>query len=185
MSRYIRALVPGGTFFFTVVTYHRAAFLTGPLARRCLREAFERVRAENPFRIDALCLLPEHIHCVWSLPQGDADFSGRWRKIKGIFTDLYLGSGGGDKGSRSHSRVERQEACLWQRRFWEHVIRDERDFERHADYTHYNPVKHGLVHRAGEWAWSTFRRYVAAGVYDEGWGEAEPGSVRGLDRVGE
>src|SRR5262245_5704807 len=177
MSSYRRYFVPGGTFFFTVVTHERRRFLTEPLSRRCLREGLETVRAGRPFEIVAIVLLPAHIHTIWTLPGGDADFSVRWKRIKEEFTERYLGAGG-EEGCRSNSRRRRQERGVWQRRFWEHTIKDENDLERHFDYIHYNPVKHGLVKCPRDWPYSSFHRWVQLGVYPPDWGRSEHGALK-------
>jgi putative transposase len=145
MPEYRRLFIEGGTFFFTVVTYNRLPILTSPEARRLLRWAWENVRERFPFVIDVVCLLPEHTYgCIWTLPEGDADNSKRWGEIKRLFTKGYLEQIGPGE-SRNESRKRRGEAAIWQRRFWEHTIRDEADLNKHRDYIHYNPVKHGLV----------------------------------------
>ena len=119
---------------------------------------------------DAVCLLPEHLHCIWTLPEGDADYAVRWKNIKRLFTRSYLKQVG-PGGARNASRQRRGEAAIWQRRFWEHTIRDEADLNRHLDDIHFNPVKHGLVQRVADWPWSSFHRYVRLGFYDREWGE--------------
>lgn len=173
MPQYIRAFIPGGTFFFTVAALERKRQLLTEnvdLLRRVLSE----VRRQRPFRIDAMVVLPDHLHCIWTLPPGDADFSSRWHAVKSAF------SRGIAKGERlSHRRRIKGERGIWQRRFWEHAIRDERDFERHADYIHYNPVKHGYVHAVAEWPYSSFHRFVADGIYSSDW--AADVKVRGLE----
>lgn len=173
MPRYIRAFVPGGTFFFTVATLERRrGLLTEYIA--ALRAAFTAERRLHPFVVDAIVVLPDHLHCLWTLPSGDADFSMRWHAIKATFSRAI------PRGERlSTRRVAKGERGIWQRRFWEHAIRDERDFERHADYIHYNPVKHGYVQRAADWPHSTFRRFVRRGVYAMDWGAGV--DVRGMD----
>jgi putative transposase len=135
------------------------------------------VRERFPFGIDAVCLLPEHIHCIWTLPEGDANYSLRWKEIKRLFTKGYLEQIGSGE-FRNESRLSRGEAAVWQRRFWEHTIQDEGDLNRHRDYIHYNPVKHGLVHSVVEWPWSSFHKYVRLGYYDTGWGETVGEDVR-------
>ena len=127
------------------------------------------MRKRYPFRTDAVCLLPEHIHAIWTLPEGDADYSIRWREIKRLFTKGYLSEIGPGE-SRNESRQKRGEAAIWQRRFWEHTLRNEQDFNRHVDYLHFNPVKHRLVDRVREWPWSSFHRYVRMGFYSDDWG---------------
>ena len=180
MPDYRRFHVPGGTFFFTVVTYQRRPLLAEPMARACLRNAFRVVRERHPFDIPALVLLPDHLHTIWTLPRGDADYSLRWRRIKEEFTESYLEQGG-EEGFLSDSRRARKERGVWQRRFWEHAIRDEDDFEKQAHYIHYNPVKHGLVKRPLDWEFSSFHRWVRKGDYSPEWGRTEDGPVQFAD----
>jgi len=144
MPNYIRAFVPGGTFFFTVALLERRRrLLTENIDD--LRDVFADARRRRPFSLDAIVVLPDHLHCIWTLPPDGADFSSRWHDIKACFAARI------DRGERlSARRIEKGERGIWQRRFWEHVIRDERDFERHVDYIHYNPVKHGYVARAAD-----------------------------------
>jgi putative transposase len=172
MSNYKRNYVPGATFFFTVVTYRRQPILAIELARRCLREAILTVQKDHPFAIDAWVLLPDHLHTLWTLPAGDADFSTRWKLIKESFTESYLAAGG-TEGHVSLSRKLKKERGVWQRRFWEHTIDGEDDYIHHFDYLHYNPVKHRLVKRVRDYPWSTFHRYVKEGIYPATWGEGE------------
>ncbi len=134
-----------------------------------LRSAIKEVQAVRPFNIDAWVLLPDHLHCIWTLPDGDSDFSKRWGMIKARFTKKV----GGLLVGGAHptgSRLKKREGLVWQRRFWEHTIRDERDFEMHCDYIHHNPVKHGLVESPDEWEYSTFSRFVKNGIYTKNWG---------------
>jgi putative transposase len=170
MPEYRRSFIPGGTYFFTLVTYYRAPILTAPASRNLLRVAWLNVQDRYPFTTLAVCLLPDHLHTLWRLPDGDQNYSLRWREIKRIFTQNYLESIGPGE-PRSASRVKRGEAAIWQRRFWEHTLRDEEDLNRHMDYIHYNPVKHGLVGRVGDWPWSSFSRYVQSGRYEPDWGQ--------------
>jgi len=173
MPRYVRAFVPGGTFFFTVALLERRRRL---LTERIdtLRQCFTDVRRAKPFRADAIVVLPDHLHCIWTLPTGDADFSSRWHAIKAGF------AGAIEPGERlSERRLRKGERGIWQRRFWEHTIRDERDLERHVDYIHFNPVKHGHVGRVTDWPYSNFHRFVARGVYSQDWGASE--DVSGMD----
>jgi len=164
MPNYIQAKFEGGYYFFTVVTNGRVKLFLTPLARDCLHHAIDQMRSRHPFESVAFCLLPEHLHCVWKLPEGDADFSTRWASIKGTFSRAFL-QRGGRQTTPSPSRRRKSEASLWQRRFWEHQIRDERDLQRHVDYVHYNPLKHGLVERLEDWPWSTYHRYCREGFY--------------------
>ena len=179
MTRYRRAVVGGGTYFFTVVTYRRRRFLTDEEPRKWLPEAIELTRADHPFEIDAWVLLPDHLHCIWTLPEGDADYSGRWALIKSRFTKQVKVLPRRDDWMTESKRKHR-EGTAWQRRFWEHSIRDDRDFEAHVSYTHFNPVKHGLVDRAADWPFSTFRRYREAELYGKGWA----GTPEGLEPLG-
>ena len=169
MPEYRRSKIEGGTYFFTVVSHNRLPIFTTPRSRNLLHAAWQDVKKRFPFTDDAICLLPEHIHCIWTLPEGDSNYSLRWREIKRLFTKSYLTeSGPGEQ--RSQSRIKRREAAIWQRRFWEHAIRDQDDFNLHLDYIHYNPVKHGLVSNPKDWQWSSFLRYVRIGTYEIDWG---------------
>jgi putative transposase len=166
MSRYRRSQTPGASYFFTVATLHRQPLLTEEPVRNALRQAIAQARRDTPFVIHAWVLLPEHLHCIWELPPGDADFGMRWSLIKRKVTQA---CGYADRPT-SLSRVTRREGGLWQRRFWEHQIRDERDFEKHVDYIHFNPVKHGHAQAVKDRPFSTFHRYVKEGLYPEDWG---------------
>jgi putative transposase len=174
MPEYRRARITGCTYFFTLVTHRRRPILTTPIGLDALGRAWRRVSSIRPFETVAVCLLPDHLHAVWTLPDGDADYSARWAAIKVLFTRRYGDLRGSDTTDRSLSRAARGERNLWQRRFWEHTIRDGDDLRKHIDYIHYNPVKHGYALRPTEWRWSTLRRYVRAGWYDPRWGECEP-----------
>ncbi len=164
MPDYRRAFCPGGTFFFTVNLLQRR---NNPLLTRhveTLRAVVREVRRKHPFHIHGWVVLPEHLHAIMELPQGDADFSMRWRLIKSGFSkQLPVDE------RRSRVRMNRGERGIWQRRFWEHLIRDEADFAAHMDYLHFNPVKHGYVQCVADWPFSTFHRLVAAGVYPQDW----------------
>ena len=168
--RYRRSTTPGATYFFTVVTYRRRAILCEPDTVALLREAFATVKQRHPFRIDAVVILPDHLHCLWTLPLGDADYSTRWMRIKSHFTRRCAVS---LKTTRSPALRHKREQTIWQHRYWEHQIRDERDFERHCDYLHYNPVKQGHVTFARDWPYSTFHRLANAGLYPADWGAGD------------
>lgn len=172
MPNYRRTKTKGGTYFFTVVTYRRQKILTLPESRRVLRNAIVDVKKRLPFSIAAWVLLPDHIHCLWTLPRNDSDFSKRWGLIKAKFTKQAK-----DLLHRyewmNDSKRMRRESTIWQRRFWEHRIRDEGDSAMHMDYIHYNPVKHGHATAPKNWRWSSFRRYVNSGDYSENWGNSE------------
>jgi putative transposase len=180
MSWYRRNYVPGGTYFFTLVTYHRRPILTDELARSHLREVLRTEQAARPFQITAIVLLPDHLHTVWTLPQGDVSYSRRWSSVKEAFTRHYLKSGG-NEGPVSAVRTARRERGVWQRRFWEHTIRDEDDLKRCVDYIHWNPVKHGLVERVRDYPWSSFHRFVESGDYDIDWGGTAVDDVPGAE----
>lgn len=152
MPNYHRAKVPGAFYFFTVVTKDRQPILTEAPIRAALRSSIEQVRARFSFSIDAWVFMPDHLHCIWHLPNDDADYGKRWSMIKRLTTQA--------TGRPS----------IWQPRYWEHCLRDEHDWQRHIDYIHWNPVKHGLAGRAGDWPYSTFHRYVSAGYYSADWG---------------
>ena len=167
MTDYRRSKFQGGYYFFTLVTYKRRRFLTDDISRNCLRKVWHNVRHNRPFDVVALCLLPDHLHCVWKLPQGDNDFSQRWMLIKKGFTHRYINANG-QESRQSPSREKKRERGVWQRRFWEHQIRDEVDLQKHVDYIHYNPVKHGLVDIVENWPWSTYHKFVRDGFYRHG-----------------
>ncbi|MBB1059555.1 REP-associated tyrosine transposase [Marilutibacter spongiae] len=167
MPQYRRAWHPGGTWFFTVNLLERGK--NDLLLREAdlLRQTVRKVRGRHPFRIHAWAVLPDHLHCLIELPQGDTDFALRWRLIKGGFS-----RGLPRDERRSSVRQRRGERGIWQRRYWEHLIRDGDDYRAHMDYVHFNPVKHGLVARVADWPHSTFHRCVGAGLYSLDWGNA-------------
>ena len=150
MVQYRRNWLPGGTYFFTVTLADRSSTL---LVDRvdALRDATRKVRAAMPFEIVAAVVMPDHLHALWTLSAGDADYATRWRLLKTHFTKS-LGI-----------------ATPWQRRYWEHTIRDERDLAHHIDYIHINPVKHGYTSRAADWPHSSIHRYIAHGIVNGDW----------------
>ncbi len=164
MTEYRRAYAVGATWFFTV---NLAVRHGNPLLAEntdLLRQVFRKVKDGHPFEIDAVVVLPDHLHCIWTLPDGDSDYKTRWALIKAGFSrGIPIGE------RRSESRRSRGERGIWQRRFWEHMIRDERDFARHFDYIHWNPVKHGWVKRVRDWPHSSFHAYVRRGLYSLDW----------------
>ena len=160
MTDYCRAYIPGATWFFTVNLAERRGNRLLVEKIDSLRLAFAYVRRRRPFRVEAVVVLPDHLHGVWTLPPGDADFSTRWNLLKGHFSRSVA------KGERvSRSREKRRERGLWQRRFWEHFVRDQEDFNGHVDYIHWNPVQHGWVKPVADWPYSSFHRFVARGIY--------------------
>jgi len=161
---YRRNIVPGARYFFTVTLLDRASRL---LVERVadLRDAFRVEHARRPFTMDAVVILPDHLHCVWTLPEGDGDYALRWREIKSWFSRHVP-----QREQRSKGRINKGERGIWQRRYWEHTLRDERDVERHIDYIHYNPVKHGHVTQVADWPFSSFHRFVRRGIYSSDWG---------------
>jgi len=168
MSYYRRANIAGATYFFTVVTYRRQNILCDELVRNSLREAIKHVQSRYPFTIDAWVLLPDHLHCIWTLPPGDADFSKRWglikRRVSLVCRDSY-----NRPEWLSSSKKKHRESTLWQRRFWEHQIRDHKDFNQHIDYIHYNPTRHGLCKQPDQWPYSTLHRYIKEERYPLDW----------------
>jgi len=163
MTDYRRNFLAGGSFFFTVNLAERRLRLRTDRVD-LLRQAFRNVRRRRRFTIEAIVILPDHLHAIWTLPDGDADFAARWRPIKSAFA---RGRPGGERISAS--RAGRAERGIWRRRYWEYTLRDEGDFARHADYVHFNPVKHGHVARARDWPYSSFHRFVRLGIYPPDW----------------
>ena len=155
---YRRLLQPGGCYFFTVVTHQRQPLLIQTEYIQLLREAFQHIRKKHPFIIDAIVILPDHLHCIWRLPINDSDYATRWRLIK-HFVTLKM------------NKKYRSKIKIWQKRFWEHYIRDEKDWKNHMDYIHFNPVKHGYVLSPFEWPYSSFNKVVEMGMYNINWGE--------------
>jgi putative transposase len=185
MTAYRRLRITGGSYFFTVVLADRAG-MTLVEAIRDLREAFAATRAERPFACDAIVILPDHLHAVWTLPAGDADFSTRWGAIKSRFSRSVKASGkmGCNPILRSRSKVAKGDAGIWQRRFWEHRIRDAEDFERHVRYCWGDPVNHGLARRAADWPYSSIHRDIRAGRITRDWAGVDEGGEFGERRGG-
>ena len=163
MSEYRRSQIPGGIYFFTVTLANRGSeLLTQNID--LLRQAYARANELHPFKTIAICILPDHIHAIWQLPPDDARFDLRWRIIKANFSRHFEVS-----AERSTSKIHKREKGIWQRRYWEHLIRDERDLNRHIDYIHANPAKHGHVSQIRDWPYSSFHRFVQEGVLAEDW----------------
>ncbi|MCC5810006.1 MAG: transposase [Ectothiorhodospiraceae bacterium] len=167
MPNYIRTRATGGTYFFTLVTAQRRPVFRSPVAVDCLRRAYRHIARQYPFTTEAIVILPDHLHVLWTLPDGDADYPLRLQLLK--------------------SRATRELRCVgvrdavWQRRYWEHYVRDGNDFRRHMDYIAYNPVKHGLVSVPWYWPHGSFRRLVSLGYYPRSWGSSEPLTTRGME----
>ncbi|EWC39694.1 REP-associated tyrosine transposase [Stutzerimonas stutzeri] len=169
MSNYRRSRVPGGTWFFTVtLADRRSRLLVDEIAR--LRQAYGLTQRSRPFRTVAICILPDHLHAIWTLPEDDADFAGRWGLLKSSFSRQLPAA------APSPSKARKREKGLWQRRFWEHQIRDAADLQRHVEYIHFNPIKHGLVTRAADWPYSSFNRYVENGLLPHDWAGSDNSS---------
>ncbi len=169
MSQYRRSYLPGGIFFLTLVTYRRIPLFSDVENISLLRKAMGKMRMEKPFDITAAVVLPDHLHFIWTLPEDDSNYSQRVSRFKVLFTRSL-------RGKRSlpvnvsPSRRKHRESDVWQRRFWEHTICDEQDLNRHLDYLHYNPVKHGLVSCPHLWEYSSFHKWVKRGKYRSDWG---------------
>lgn len=168
MTNYRRTKTRGGTFFFTVAIANRSSDLLTTHVD-ALRAAYHTTRLERPFHCDAIVVLPDHLHAVWTLPQGDNDFGTRWGAIKSRFTRAVKGRMGLNPILRSGSKVRKGDAGIWQRRFWEHMIRDEADYRMHVEYCWGNPVKHGLVERPTDWTFSSIHRDIQSGKVDPMW----------------
>ena len=173
MPNYRRYFVPGGTYFFTIVTHERTPLFGQVLNRLLLADAIDKQQAKRPFELLAYVLLPDHMHWLVSLPRGDKNYSLRIGQMKENFTTEFLKSGG-EEGVQTRSREKHRERAVWQRRFWEHLVRDENDLWNCANYIHWNPVKHGLVKQVRDWEWSSFHRFVEAGSYPIDWGRSDP-----------
>jgi putative transposase len=176
MPNYRRAKVAGATYFFTVnLLDRRSRLLTDHID--ALHEAIEWVRVQHPVHIDAWAVMPEHLHSVWTLPPGDSNYALRWSSIKRRFSRALPAT-----EARSAVRAARGERGIWQRRYWEHMIRDDDDYARHVDYIHYNPVKHGWAERVADWPHSSFAQYVGAGIYPLDWGGSTAANVAAGER---
>jgi len=168
--QYRRINAPGGTFFFTLVTYQRKPIFDEEHAINLLRNAFRSVLLKHPFTIEAAVVLPDHLHMIWRLPENDSDYPTRWRLIKSHFTRHRVE---GKNIPTTASRQSKGERAVWQRRYWEHLIRDDRDWQQHVEYVHYNPVKHGSGHAPVEWKYSSFHIFIKQGLYPPDWGSGE------------
>ena len=168
MTDYRRIYIPNATWFFTVNLAERRNNHLLVEKIDSLRMAFRYVKERKPFHINAVVIMPDHLHTIWTLPPEDMDYSIRWNLLKGHFSRSI------GKGERiSTSRGKRRERGLWQRRFWGHLINNQEDFNRHFDYIHWNPVKHGWAKRVADWPHSSFHQFVAGGIYPATWGYSE------------
>jgi putative transposase len=154
--------------FLTLVTGRRRPLFAEEPARQLLRQAIAQTMTDRPWEMTAVVLLPDHLHMIWRLPDGDVDYSTRVSLLKKRFTRAFLAAGGEETAAPAGQRRHRLRG-VWQRRFWEHTIRSAKDFRMHVDYIHLNPVKHGLAARPADWPWSSFHRYVRQGWYEEDW----------------
>jgi putative transposase len=169
----------GGCYFFTLVTFMREKILTREDNVQLLRDGIRRVKRVHPFHIDAFVLLPDHLHCIWTLPAGDADFSLRWRLIKSDFTRRCKDR---SRHAPLGSRRRKKERAVWQRRFWEHQLRDDRDFTHHVEYIHYNPVRHKYAAAPEDWPFSSFHKYVRQGKYARTWGAGDNLKLKEMEK---
>lgn len=165
MSHYRRSQQKGGTYFFTVALANRKSNLLIEHIEH-FKQAYRQVWQDYPFESVAICVLPDHIHAIWSLPCDDCNYSLRWQLLKRYFSRHF-----DNCQIRSNSKMKHREKGIWQRRFWEHAIRNEQDLQQHMDYVHFNPVKHGYVKRVCDWQYSSFHRFVRLGLLPENWGD--------------
>ena len=168
--QYRRSNIQGACYFFTVVTEKRQKIFIHDENIELLRDAFRHVMKKQPFIMEAAVIFPDHLHCIWTLPANDADFSTRWRLIKTWFTKHC------DKKYKLNpdkSRIRKKQQAIWQHRYWEHCLKDDKDFEHHVNYIHYNPVKHHYVKRPVDWKYSSIHRYIKNGILSEAWGTSD------------
>ena len=185
MPNYRRYFVSGGSYFFTVKTEHRAPIFRDATRVTLLGDLLRQMKEKWPLRVDAIVVLPDHLHSIWSLPPGDDRYPMRWGWTKKEFTKEYLDAGG-QEAFQSASRQRHRRRGVWQRRYWEHLITDADEFEAYFDYVHWNPVKHGYAAAPRDWPHSAFHRWVERGVYDPDWGRGDmPSTVRSVKAAGE
>jgi putative transposase len=182
MPDFRRFFVAGGTYFFTLVTANRAPLFAQAEGRAMLGRKMRAQGVKTPFSTVAIVLMPDHLHAIWTLPAEDDDYPSRWQAIKAMFAHEWLQRGGREHRVSPGYGIQRRRG-VWQPRYMEHVIDDEQDLQHHADYIHYNPVKHGYVGSPRQWPWSSFHRYVLSGEYPEGWGSNDqpPPAFPGVD----
>jgi len=177
MPEYRRVIIKGGVYFFTIVTYERQKIFLLPEVRALFSDSLDHIQKYHPFIVIAYCILPDHVHFIWQMPENDANYSMRISQIKRRFSMRYILQFG-TNFPKTESRQKRREVMVWQRRFWEHYIRDEEDLNKHIDYIHYNPVKHGVVDVVRDWNASSFHDYVRQGYYELDWGEEYEDEVK-------
>lgn len=168
MSQYRRLYIPGGTIFLTIVTYQRQRIFAKSENIALLKNAIAKIRTEKPFEITGAVVLPDHLHFLWTLPANDSNYSYRVSRLKVLFTKSLRGKKYQPQNT-STSRIKHRESDVWQRRFWEHTIKNENEFENFLNYIHYNPIKHGLVSCPHLWQYSSFKTYINKGVYEKNW----------------
>ena len=164
--KYRRYFEPGGTYFFTLVTYNRQKILKDEKNINIFIHGHHIIQQKKPFEMITFCILPDHVHMLWKLPDNDDDYPGRIRLLKSYFSKHYTGH----ESLKSASRIKKNERTIWQRRYWEHFIRSEKDLKHHTEYIFYNPVKHGYANSPSEWKYGNFMRYVKSGLYEKDWG---------------
>lgn len=180
MPNYIRDKTPGGTYFFTLVTYKRIPIFIDGKAVQLLKAAFSKVKSQYPFKISAIVVLPEHLHIIMEMNENDSDYSRRISKVKKEFGNEYLRYNAINPILSASLRA-RKERGIWQRRFWEHKIKSLEDYKAHIDYIHYNPVKHKLAESIADWRWSSYFKYRARGFYTDDWGSKAPADIKGAE----
>jgi putative transposase len=173
MPNYIRWREQGATYFFTLVTYQRRPLFNNDKSCKLLCRSFASVRRRRRFNLPAYVLLPDHLHCIMTLPENDDDFPTRWRQIKSRFTHDYLAAGG-TQSTITMSMKQESRKAIWQPRYWEHRIRNEADYYQHRDYIHLNPVNHGHATNPENWKWTSFHHHVRTGALDPNWPGATP-----------
>jgi len=169
MPDFRRNLIPGASYFLTIVTYQRRPLFKEQFAKDLFWQVMEIIETRYPFKNEVFCLLPDHFHCIWTLPEDDHDYSKRVKELKRIFSLMVPQDHKPDPKTLSASRQKRHEGGLWHRRFWEHTIRSQEDYNRIMDYIHWNPVKHGYTDSPYLWEGSSFQRYVELGIYPPDW----------------
>ncbi|MEM9412160.1 MAG: transposase [Planctomycetota bacterium] len=186
MPNYRRALIPSGTYFFTVVTCDRCPIFNNPRSVAILGNVIREAKSRWPFSIDAIVLLKDHWHSIWTLPRNDDQYSRRMAWIKREFTVRWLEKGGVGMGISASKQQQRRKG-VWQPRFWEHCINDDDEFDAYFDYIHWNPVKHSVVDRVKDWPYSSFHRWVRQSVYSSDWGCGGIGlkTVKSQESMGE